>query len=71
MLKPRVVRSVSRTRVSIIIKKFRENHTVQKKPGRGGKGKTSKTLGIKLVRDVSKETVIGHRAVVTLHSMWN
>ena len=46
---------VSRTGVRCIVKKFKENHTVQNKTGRGRKAKISKALERKLVRDVSKD----------------
>lgn len=65
------VRSVPRTRVSIIIKKFKEKQTVQKKPGRGGKGKTSKTLGIKLVRDASEDPRAAANMLVCDSVQWN
>lgn len=46
---------VSRTGVRGIIKKFKESHTVQNKPGPRRKQKISKTLERKLVRNMSKD----------------
>lgn len=46
---------VSRTGVRSITQKFKDNHTVQNKPGRGKKRKISNTLERKPVRDVSKD----------------
>uniref|UniRef100_A0A3B4G2C9 Transposase Tc1-like domain-containing protein n=1 Tax=Pundamilia nyererei TaxID=303518 RepID=A0A3B4G2C9_9CICH len=62
------VHKVSRTGVRTNIKKFKESHTAQNKPGRDRKGKISKTLETKLVRDVSTDprtTIVLSKKTIT------